>query len=54
MKWKCEMCEYWQNGECHAKSPVVIVDGYETGSAVTIAWPETKADDGCGEIKLKS
>ncbi len=55
MKWRCDKCDYWEsndqeNGQCRLKAPVVITDGYEVG---VTAWPETKANDGCGEIKLK-
>ena len=58
MKHKCKDCDYWKKGhrlgECRKKAPVVITDGYETGSCLTTAWPETEATDGCAEIKLIS
>ena len=56
---KCKDCDYWssldqENGQCRKNAPKVITDGYEVGSLNNVtAWPETRATDGCGEIKLK-
>ena len=56
---KCRDCKWWDErgyyGDCHAKSPVVLTDGYEVGSSGhTTVWPETSASDWCGDFKERT
>ncbi len=55
MEHKCILCEYWNNGNCQRKSPVVIEDGYEVGACGHLTvFPETNPDDFCGDFYPKS
>lgn len=60
----CETCQFWRPnnhykmGQCTRRAPTareVTVDekaaqGYQHARAV---WPETRANEGCGEWKIK-
>jgi hypothetical protein len=49
---RCEACRFWEDvgegyGHCHRLPPVPLGSGEST---LMTAWPETKADDWCGEF----
>jgi hypothetical protein len=48
----CQVCRFWQqtsgtDGHCRRRSPRASRDGNYA------RWPITKADDWCGEIRVK-
>ena len=54
---KCSECRYWHDGNCRMKPPVVIFgEIVDANFARTVkkfftCWPETNAEDWCGEFR---
>ncbi len=51
----CEDCCFWDSDECHRMPPTVVAaaDSINGGGTLMTVWPETEADDWCGEGKAQ-
>jgi hypothetical protein len=62
---KCELCSYWMDRKCHRHAPVLVTEtiGEEVGRGLLTSiehravlrtqWPQTHADDFCGDWEQK-
>ncbi len=48
--WFCRFCHYWQQGSCIRHAPKVFKKILNDHTFT--AWPETNADEKCGDFHL--